>query len=140
MIFAAIASFANAVFAIFDGFGRAIADASHAMGAMIAPNRLPGCQMNVVQRAEFHALSATDAVVGGVKLFGIHKVCVEALIDRAAFQLINGGDFFGREGFSLKDIFGAFFQHGTRLLDDFSAFFGRWDIEHGNIIFRHSYR
>ena len=56
--------------AILNGLSRAIADTGHAMGAGIAPDRLVIFQRNVVQRAQFFALTASDAFSCGVKILG----------------------------------------------------------------------
>ena len=53
---------AEALFAVLDGFFRAIADARHAVGAVFAPDRPAVFQIDIVQMAQLHALTAADAL------------------------------------------------------------------------------
>ena len=59
--FKVIPGLAFALFAVLDGFFRAIADARHAVGAVFAPDRFAVFQTDVVQRAQLHALTAANA-------------------------------------------------------------------------------
>ena len=52
-----------ALFAVLDAFFVAVADARHAVGAVLAPDRPAVFQTDVVQRAQLHALTAADAGV-----------------------------------------------------------------------------
>ena len=50
-----------ALFAVLDGLFGTIADAGHAVGAVFVPDRLAVFQMDVVQGAQLHSLTAADA-------------------------------------------------------------------------------
>ena len=50
-----------ALFAVLDGLFGAVADARHAVGTVFAPERLSVFQMDIVQGAQLHALTAADA-------------------------------------------------------------------------------
>ena len=59
--FKVIPGLAFALFAVLDGLFRAVADARHAVGAVLAPNRLAVFERDVVHRTALHALPAADA-------------------------------------------------------------------------------
>ena len=59
--FKVIPGLSPALFAVLDGFFGAVADTGHAVGAVFAPDRLSVFQMDIVQGAQLHALTAADA-------------------------------------------------------------------------------
>ena len=59
--FVMISGLATALLAVLDGFGGAVADAGHAVGAGIAPDGLAVLQGDVIGRAALGALTAVDA-------------------------------------------------------------------------------
>ena len=85
------------------------------MGAVLTPDRLAIVQANVVQRAGLHAGPATDAGVGGKEGICFHVEFIEALVDGAAFQLVQQANFRGREIFPLPDQLAALLQNGLCL-------------------------
>ena len=54
--------------AIFDGFHRTVADAGHAVGAVITPDRFLLPQLNIVQGTELLAFAAADAGILHIKI------------------------------------------------------------------------
>ena len=65
-----------ALFAVLDGFFRAIADAGHAVGAVFALDRFAVFQTNVIQGAQLHALTAADADIRCPEGLGFYKCAV----------------------------------------------------------------
>ena len=74
-----IPGLAFVLFTVLDGFFRAVADARHAVGAVLAPDRLAVFQMDVVQRAQLHALTAADAGIRCAEGIGFYKEAIKHL-------------------------------------------------------------
>ena len=83
-----IPGLAFALFAVLDGFFRAIADAGHAMGAVSAPDRFAVFQTDVVQRAQLHALTAADAGIRCPEGIRFYKEAIEHRVHRAAHKAV----------------------------------------------------
>ena len=87
-----VSGFTLALFAVLDGFCRAVANAGHAMGAAISPDGLPIPERNVVQRTEGGAFPAGNAGIGdgeGGRLDG--KVFFVALVPAEGGIYAAGG-------------------------------------------------
>ena len=83
-----ISRFADALLAVFNGFRRAEADARHAVSAILAPNRSLIFQFNVVERAHFCTLAASDAFVIRRKGVRLDKEFIKHRVDYIAHELI----------------------------------------------------
>ena len=83
-----VARLSHALFAVFDGFLRAVTDTRHAMGTVFAPRRFPLFQMDIVQRTFSHALSAADAGITCRKRICFYKEPIENRVDRAAHEAV----------------------------------------------------
>ena len=86
--FKVIPGLAFALFAVLDGLFGAVADARHAVGAVFAPDRFAVFQMDIVQRAQFHALTAADAGVRCPEGIGFYKEAIEHRVYRAAHKAV----------------------------------------------------
>ena len=64
---AAIPRLSNALFSVLNGFCAAAADTGHAVGAVLAPDRLPIRQLNILERAGIYAEAAAGAILCGEK-------------------------------------------------------------------------
>ena len=78
----------DALFAVLDCAGRTVADARHAVGAVLAPNRRTVFDCNVVHRTALRALPAADAGVRYGKGVRFDEEFVENRIDRAAHEAV----------------------------------------------------
>lgn len=76
-------------FAVLNGLGRAAAEAGHAVGAVVAPDRPAVLHMDVAKRADLLAFAAGDAGIGHGKAFGLHVEPVEQGVDHAGFELVG---------------------------------------------------
>lgn len=83
-----ISRFADALLAVFNGFRRAEADARHTVSAILAPDRFTVFQFNVVERAHFCTLAASDALVICRKGVRLDKEFIEHRVDYIAHKLI----------------------------------------------------
>ena len=77
-----------ALFAVLDGLFRAIADARHAVGAVFSPDRLAVFQMDIVQGAQLHALTAADTGFRCPEGIGFYKEAIEHRVYRAAHKAV----------------------------------------------------
>ena len=132
-----IPRFAETLFAVFDGFCRAVADAGHAMGAVLAPRRFAVLERDVVHRAETDALTAADAFAARCKGIRLNKKRVEDWVHGTAHEAIV--EVAARRGKVSIRLNGGDGALDARLgIDyDFSRFVRLRGIEHGNIVFRH---
>ena len=78
----------HALFAVFDGFRRAAADACHAVGAVAAPDGPAILDGDVVGRAELDALTATGADITGRERLRFDTDGIENRIYRAAHETV----------------------------------------------------
>ena len=83
-----IPGLAFALFTVLDGFFRAIADARHAVGAVFAPDWPAVFQMDIVQGAQLHALTAADAGTRCPEGIGFYKEAIEHRVYRAAHKAV----------------------------------------------------
>ena len=87
VLFAAdVAGQALAVPAVFDGLLGTAADAGHAVGAVVFPDRPAVFYVNVAEGADRSAFAAGDACAGDAELFGVDEQRVEQAVDRPAAQ------------------------------------------------------
>ena len=77
-----------ALFAVLDGFFGAVADTGHAVGTVFAPDRLSVFQMDVVQGAQLHALTAADAGIRCPEGVRLYKEVIEHRVYRAAHKAV----------------------------------------------------
>ena len=83
-----IPGFAEALFAVFDGFHRTAADARHAVGAVAAPDRLTVLNRDVVRWAELGTLTAAGAGIAGRKSICFDEERIENRIHRATHEAV----------------------------------------------------
>ena len=83
-----IPRFSPALFAVLDGLFGAIADTGHAVGTVFAPDRPAAFQMDVVQRAQLHALTAADAGIRRPEGVCLYKKAIEHRVHRAAHKAV----------------------------------------------------
>ena len=81
-----IPGLAEALFAVLDGLGRAVADAGHAVGAVLAPDRLALPQNDVVGGTSPDALAAAGAGISDSEGICLYKAGIEDGIHRPARQ------------------------------------------------------
>ena len=84
--FKMIPGLAEALFAVLDGLHGAVADAGHAVGAVLPPDGFPVLQGDVVGGAAPDALPAAGAGVPGSKGICLYKAGIEDGIHRPARQ------------------------------------------------------
>ena len=77
-----------ALFAVLDGLFGAVADARHAVGTVFAPERLSVFQMDVVQGAQLHALTAADAGIRCPEGLRFYQKAIEYRVYRAAHKAV----------------------------------------------------
>lgn len=132
-----IPRFAETLFAVFDGFCRAVADAGHAVGAVLAPDRFAVMQGDIVGGTTPDTLTAADAGAAYSEGIRLNKERVEERIDSTAHEAIV--EVAARRGKVSIRLNGGDGALNTRLgIDyDFSRFVRLRGIEHGNIVFRH---
>ena len=78
----------DALFAVLDRADRTIADARHAVGTVLAPNRLAVFQRDVIHRTALCALPAADAGIRDSKGIRFDEAFVEDRIDRTAHKAV----------------------------------------------------
>ena len=107
------------------------------MGAVFAPERLSVFQMDVVQGAQLHALTAADTGFRCPEGIGFYKEAIEHRVHRAAHKAVI-------EGLSLRRKFlpgSELGQHLPKrrlcLLHNALCLLFLGYIEHGNVVFRH---
>ena len=83
-----IPRFAETLFAVFDGFCRAVADAGHAVGAVLAPDRFAVMQGDIVGGTTPDTLTAADAGAAYSEGIRLNKERVEERIDSTAHEAI----------------------------------------------------
>ena len=107
------------------------------MGAVFAPDRLSVFQMDVVQRAQLHALTAADAGIRCPESLRLYKKAIEHRVHRAAHKAVVEGLSRRRKllpGFELGQYL---LKRRLCLLHDAPCLLLLGCIEHGNIVFRH---
>ena len=128
---------ANALFAVLDRADRTVADARHAVGAVLAPNRLAVFQRDVVHRTALRALPAADAGVRDSKSIRFDAEFIENGVDRPAHEAVVEVVPRRRErliGLNRGD--GAV-DAGLGLGDDLPRFVRLRRREHRNVVLRH---
>ena len=84
-----IPGLSQTLFAVLNGFCRAVADARHAVGAVAAPDRLAVLNRDVVHRAKPGTLTAAGAGVAGRKGVRSDEERIENRIHRAAHKAVG---------------------------------------------------
>lgn len=137
---ALIPRFSPAASAVFNGLSGAAADAGHAVGTVVAPNRAAISQLDVVQRAGLDTFAAGDAGIGGVEGLGLDQEAAEEAIDRAGFQVVGQAGGERRKGLPGGDALGALLQNGEGGGADGLGLLLARGAEHGDVVFRHDHR
>ena len=83
-----VARFSDAFFAVFYGFRRAIAYASHAMRAVFSPFRFAVIKGDIVHRAIFYALSAPDTSIFRSEGFRFYDKAVKYRVYGSAHKAV----------------------------------------------------
>ena len=79
---------AKALFAVLDGLCGTVADAGHAVGAVLPPDGLPGLQGDVVGGAAPNALAAAGTGISGCEGICFYKAGIEDGIYRPAHKAV----------------------------------------------------
>ena len=136
--FKVITRLANALFAVFNGGSRAIADAGHAVGAFTAPNRLAALQRDVIGRAALYTLPAACAGIADSESLCLYNAGIKNRIYRPAHKAVI--QIASRRGKALIFLYGG---NGARNIwlcpgHDLPRFIRLRGAEQGNIVFRHN--
>ena len=83
-----VSRFADALFAVFYGFGGAVANACHAVRAFISPNRQVVFEFNIIHGAIFGALPTADARFLGIKCVCLYKEFIKNRVYRTAHKTV----------------------------------------------------
>ena len=132
-----IPGLAQALFAVLNGFCRAVTNARHAVGAVAAPDRLAVLNRDVVRWAEPGTLTAAGAGIASRKGICFDEERIEDRIHRAAHEavveIIAGRceRLIGRDGGDHT------INVRLRFSNDLPRFLRLRRVEHGNVIFRH---
>ena len=83
-----ISGLAPTLFTVLNGFRGTAADARHAVGAVVAPDRLAVLNRDVVRRAEPCTLTAASAGIAGRKGICFDEESIEDWIHRATHEAV----------------------------------------------------
>ena len=132
-----ISGLAPTLFTVLNGFRGTEADARHAVGAVVAPDRLAVLNRDVVRRAEPCTLTAASAGIAGRKGICFDEESIEDWIHRATHEAVVEIIAGRRERLIGRD--GGDHTVNVRLgLDnDLPCFLRLRCVEHGNVVFGH---
>ena len=127
----------DALFAVLDRLFWAVADARHAVGTVLAPNRLAVFERDVVHRTALRALTAADAGLRYGKGVRFDEAFVENRIDRAAHEAVIEIVPCRRERLIALNRRNCSVDAGLALGDDLPRFVRLRRGEHRNVVLRH---
>ena len=128
---------AKALFAVLDGLRGAVADAGHAVGAVLPPDGFPVLQGDVVGGAAPDALTAAGTGISGCEGICFYKAGIEDGIHRPAHKAVIELPPGWRKGPVFPDGGDRAVYVRLRSGHDLPGFLHLRGVEHGDVVLRH---
>ena len=132
-----VTRFSYTLFTILYCFCGAIANTCHAMSALISPYRLAVFECDIVHRAVFNTLTASDTSITRPECGGFNEKFIKDRIYRTAHKTVIDIVSRYRERLLCLNTSNDVLNRRLSIFYNYSCFLCFRYTEHGNIVFRH---